>query len=497
MQAEACTPAFAAHLCFALPAKTDSTPILATFVSAEPHLLMQTGQTSSRKLGVVNYNTATVASREVLPDVDMGRVPISRLHPLMKLSAALLCLFWFSAIASAQTAEVRFLDGRVVSGDVLAITSESLSLVADGNSQQVSLTDVLTVTWKGTTADASQKQEIRLADGSVIPCNTISRSAREVTAESDSLGMLSIASDAVSSIRLQPLTSTVSTQWNSFLKRDGDKDLLVVPKRDGSGLDFLSGIVSSIGESETGFLLDGDTIPVPNQRVFGVIFSGESTSKLDGAVTVSTDEGHKVFVRDLTLTQGTLSATTSWGQSITLAVSDLQSVDLSGGRIRYLSDLEPVSETFYGLDPEGGLLAGLIDSDVAQQLYGPARDQTIEGGSPLRLRGVVYAKGLCIHSRTELVYALDQQYSSFEALAGVDDEVAFNLDRQVLLIVSGDGNELFRHTFQTGEAPRPVSIPVQGIQTLTILVDYADNNSQCDWLDLADARLILAADSQR
>ena len=58
------------------------------------------------------------------------------------------------------------------------------------------------------------------------------------------------------------------------------------------------------------------------------------------------------------------------------------------------------------------------------------------------------------------------------------------------LKISADGKVVFEKVFQASEDPVPVKLPMQGVSTLTILVDYADGDSTCDWLDLADARLI-------
>ena len=42
--------------------------------------------------------------------------------------------------------------------------------------------------------------------------------------------------------------------------------------------------------------------------------------------------------------------------------------------------------------------------------------------------------------------------------------------------------------------PLPVRFSLEGIATLTILVDFGDGSSVCDWLDIADARLVIAKD---
>ncbi|MFN9977552.1 MAG: NPCBM/NEW2 domain-containing protein, partial [Phycisphaerae bacterium] len=82
-------------------------------------------------------------------------------------------------------------------------------------------------------------------------------------------------------------------------------------------------------------------------------------------------------------------------------------------------------------------------------------------------------------------------YQSLEAVIGIDDEVAGNQDSAVLVTITGDGQSLYSQQIRTSDDPQPLKLAVDQIATLTILVDFGDGDSSCDWLDLADARLIL------
>ena len=79
-----------------------------------------------------------------------------------------------------------------------------------------------------------------------------------------------------------------------------------------------------------------------------------------------------------------------------------------------------------------------------------------------------------------------------ECVVGIDDEVAFNGSHAVALKITGDGNVLFEKLITSTDAPLPLRLSVDGVSTLTVLVDFGDGSSVCDWLDLADARLVIA-----
>ena len=145
-------------------------------------------------------------------------------------------------------------------------------------------------------------------------------------------------------------------------------------------------------------------------------------------------------------------------------------------------------------DPENSVFVGLIAPEQQKLLFGPQRNMTIERQSKLRLRGREYAKGLCLHSRCEMQWALEKRFSSLECMVGIDDEVAFNGMHAVALKITGDGNVLYEKLIATSDEPLPVRFSLDGISTLTILVDFGDGSSVCDWLDIADARLVIAKD---
>jgi hypothetical protein len=400
--------------------------------------------------------------------------------------------------------KVIMLDGQVHSGQLTIISASDVSLRENGTDTTLPLPDVMAIDLPSAAAGSPEDpQLLLLRDGSQLHGSAVARTARQLSIQSAEFGKVEINTDAAQSVRLQSENPAFRDQWNTFLKRDTDKDLLVVAKRDGSGLDFLAGIVSSIGPDKTEFLLDGETVPVPSSRVYGVIFprtpsnTAARPNAAGNGVRVTSVRGDVLVAKSVTLRgDEQLQIEASWGQTLQVTPAQIRKIDFSSGRVQFLSDLATLSERFDGVDPEGSLLAGLIDKEQQLQLFGPRRDTTMERQSRLRLRGREFSKGLCIHSRTEMSWALDGRFSVLDCLAGIDDEVAFNGTHSVSLKISGDGVVLFEKLIATTDDPIPLRIPVEGVSTLTVLVDFGDGDSVCDWLDLADAKLIIAKDKR-
>lgn len=418
----------------------------------------------------------------------------------------LLILLTLPIAAVAQTdttTNVSTLDGTNHRGTLVLISPDEVELQVDASSIKLPMTDIMLIDFPDTKSVVSDEpQVVGLFDGSQLNGSGVHRTAMGLTVSSATLGELKIASKHVRSIRLQADNPAYRSQWNTFLKRETEKDLLIVAKRDGSGLDFLAGVVSTIGADKTEFLLDGETVPVPAARVYGVIFATPSTEttqpadKMFGA-RVTSQKGDQFAASTVNFAGGSFEIETAWGQSLQAASVLIRSIDLSSGRVQYLSNLEPLEERLDGIDPEGSLLAGLIDKEEEALLFGPRRDTTMERTSRLRLRGREFSKGLCIHSRTEISWALDEKYTSLDSLVGIDDEVAFSGKHIVALKITGDGNVLFEKNIATTDDPLPLHLPLDGVSTLSIVVDFGDNESTCDWLDLADAKLLIAKDKQK
>lgn len=118
----------------------------------------------------------------------------------------------------------------------------------------------------------------------------------------------------------------------------------------------------------------------------------------------------------------------------------------------------------------------------------PYRKDLSVSGAPLTLKGRTYRRGLGVHSRTTLEYALNGGYETFAAILGIDDSSRGK--GSVTFVVSADGKELLREDFDPGKDPLPISFRVTGVKRLTLLVDYgADQLDIGDHADWINARL--------
>ncbi|MCP4512664.1 MAG: hypothetical protein GY826_40420, partial [Fuerstiella sp.] len=290
-------------------------------------------------------------------------------------------------------ARVSTLDGKSIEGSVVKLDADQVVLKTTAEQPvSVPIRNVIEVSFLHAAAPSSESAadllEIGLADGSEVSASKVTASSAAITAESTLLGDLKIPRQIVRSIRLQPTKDELAAEWSSYLQRDNDRDLLVVAKRDGSGLDFLSGIVSSIGEEAVPFIRDGDEIPAPRERIYGVVFAkADQTAGQAGELAIRFAGERSVTGTAAMLESGVVTFQASWGQKLSIGAEQISSMDFSGGRIHYLSALEPHSERYHGLEPVLQQADNLFSADADTRtglsgLWRMSRDCFPNNGKP-------------------------------------------------------------------------------------------------------------------
>ncbi len=115
-------------------------------------------------------------------------------------------------------------------------------------------------------------------------------------------------------------------------------------------------------------------------------------------------------------------------------------------------------------------------------------DEKAGDGQPLKIGTQTFAKGIGVHANSELKYALNGSCSTFSATVGIDAEVGTK--GSVIFQVFGDGKKLFDSGKLTGtSAAKPVSVPVAGVDELTLVVTDAGDGFEYDHADWANAKL--------
>lgn len=388
------------------------------------------------------------------------------------------------AAAAAAPFTAQTTDGDVVRGTLQQLGDGKIVLATDAGPRELDFGTLLRLAPEQTprTSHEAAPATVILTDGTALPAASVELSegsAAVTPADGEPLG---IASRQVERIHFGAPPAAGDTQWQRMLAVEATGDLLVVRK--GEVLDYLEGLVRSVGDETVQFEFDGDMLDVRRARVAGIIFYQSSRQALADPVCHVHDAAGATFAAaSVELDDASLRLSTVGGIEIVRPLSEITALDFSQGKLLYLSDLEwDTSRTRWR-----PLIEPAEPPAVLATFYGPRRDRGFDE-SMLTLDGTPYAKGLALHSRSEVVYRLPPGYRRLVAVAGIADSA--RPAGNVRLVISGDGRELFAAEIRGSEAAVPLDVEISGVRQLTILVDFGADLDVGDRLYLCDARIV-------
>jgi hypothetical protein len=396
------------------------------------------------------------------------------------------------ATAAISPFEVQTLDGRTLTGPLVKLTADRLTIAAKEGNVSLDTQEVLMISprQKPKPVLRTAGVVVELTDGSIIRGRQYLAHGSQTRITLADGETVEVPAGVVRTVQLGGVgrmreTHAVQemdaqgTEWLRLVKMKVDSDLLIV--RAEENLDYHKGVLHDVTEEVVRFDLDGEVLSVKRSKVFGFVYRHGAEAELPPAVCRITDSaGSQWSVRSLTLAEG-LQWTTPAGLSVTMPLGSVAAIDFSRGKLTYLSDLQPETAAW---TPYFGVENPL---PAAKRLYAPRFDRGFES-VPLQLGRAVYGKGLALYCRTEIVYRLPARFRRFQAVAGIDDAVRPH--GKVRLVVRGDDKVLLDVVIRGSDAPRPLELDLTDVRRLTIVADFAGSLSAGDRLLLCNARII-------
>ncbi|HID77744.1 MAG TPA: hypothetical protein EYP56_17330 [Planctomycetaceae bacterium] len=331
--------------------------------------------------------------------------------------------------------------------------------------------------WWGSFRESAHRGHLILADGGLLAATLLEADQDIVVADAGRFGLVRLPWDFVAAAVLLPPAVrherdrllgrilTASTRHDQVILANGDE---------------LAGRVAVIRDDKLQLETDVGAVDVSLHRIRAVIFDPGLLRRLDDRplrALVGLADGSRLVARRLVAADQTLTITLADGSRWERPLDQLVGLQVLGGKVVYLSDLEPV---------------GYRHLPYLELRWPYRRDRHVADGL-LRAGGRLYLKGLGMHSASRLSYQLDGQYQRFQAEVAIDDSAEGG--GSVRFAVSVDGQLKYTSPVVRGHMPPvPVSVDVRGAQRLDLVVDFADRGDVLDRADWLNARLVRSVD---
>ena len=405
---------------------------------------------------------------------------------------AILPLMFLSAFAAGPQFDVQLLDGSRVSGSLVAWDAARLVVEtrAPGGRTTLDTAKLASVTAQSPPANPAVKPAVwvDLVDGSQLAAAVYTTEKERAKIAFSASEVLEVPTAEIEAVRLQPASEATALEWSRIRGQKIRGDVLVTGNA--SAIDHHQGSLGDVGDSKARFTLVGETdaLSVKRAKIFGLIYFHAAAASLpESPYTIVDSAGSRWAASSLKLGDGKIEFTSPGGRTTRRGLDQIAKIDLSCGKIVYLSDLKPDAETVtpYPFTVTAKELASRVEFSRVR------RDQNLESKS-LRINGRIYRKGLALRSRSELAWTLPGKFSRLDGVAGIDDDVRplGNVRLQIL----GDGKTLLEANLAGNADPKKdatlINLDVSGVRRLVLVVDSLGNFGAGDHLDLGNLRLI-------
>jgi len=384
-----------------------------------------------------------------------------------------------SGTAEQDPARITTIDGESFTGRLVRVAAGQAEFVTEGRVRKIPVRDL----WEVRFADQGDPMETRggkllalTGKRGVLSAETIAVREGKVHVETKLLGRAVIDLSAVAAIYLpaagqRPLECRKSMQEMALPVDKRDYLIALGPKKNWVPV---PGVLKAIGPEKITFQFGSKDRTINRKQVQSIRLAVvDSTGKPPTGRLVGRDgsavpfEKLKVEGESIALEGGGLLAKAA-------KLSAVAQIRFGSARCDYLSALKP---------------AKVVQSGLFDVTFPYRADRSTAGGG-IRLRGQVFARGLGMHSRCDLIYDLAGKYKTFAALAGIDD--AGGRRGNAVLKIFGDGKELLKPLkLKGGAKPVPLRLSVAGVKRLRLVVDFGDDGIGVgDHVSLAEARLI-------
>ena len=311
--------------------------------------------------------------------------------------------------------------------------------------------------------------QMTLTDGDVLHARLLSWAEQKLSLKLTAGPSLEVPSSAITQIWFG--TDDLRAKAKALTIEPGPEDVALVARE--NDVIAVKGLVLGIEADSLQFRYGEEDRKIVLTKLVGVLLRSNNPAPLSGFhQLVHIDSGDQFSGTLSGIDHDALLLATP-AATMKIQISSIASIDFLNGRVSSLCDLAPskVEETPYF----GRMMPYQID-------------KSLTGGPLVTLDGPV-ARGIAVHSRCVLEYDLSAGFDRFKTRLGFQQPEG--QPGRVLAKVLGDGKVLFQNLDVRGDQPGiDIDLPLTGVKTLTLLIDFGNDQDVGDRVVWASPRLI-------
>jgi hypothetical protein len=385
---------------------------------------------------------------------------------LAKRALLIFCLCAATALA-ADPPQLTPLKGEKFRGDLVSVNDKEVVLKVDGKAVATPVGETLTVDF-GPIADAKSTPHtlVELIDGSVLRCNKLAFKGKNVTVTTLAGTIVTVPIASLKTVQKEANDVAIIAAWKQRMETIGKPthDILFFKNPEGK-LQYFEGTfydATDEGDKIEFLAKDADSKNMAGlDKIAGMSFRRPAAVFPKSLLCrVSDTQGSTLMTASVELKDGTFVVTTVSGAKAELGTALLAKLDYSKGKFTYLSD--------YNIAQMRVVEKGAMNDP--KMLFPFKRDTNLEGTGPIMINSKSFAKGLSVHSYSDLTFELDGAYREFKAVIGVDDNIKQAFDAPTKIRIEADGKELSTIEVTRKDGAKPIALNVLDVQRLRIIV---------------------------
>ncbi len=401
-------------------------------------------------------------------------------------------------VVAASADDVTTVGGKKLTGKLVAVDAEGITVDVAGTDVKVSAKDVLLIDLGNKVAAPAKDQkyhEVELTDGSVLRVGKYAVKGKKLEVDllpgpaGVTAPTLELPISAVFSVCRNADDAKQRENWQAMLRTRGKRDLYVM--RTAEGLNFVQGTIlegNADGTEITFEKEDGAKEQLRLSRATGGLVFNQPAGGQPPATLCKVKDvfGNSLVAREIGVADGGVKVKTVSGVSVGYpAAAAVAQLDYAQGNVAYLSDLTPQVEA-PGVPEADAKAFPLLEGKNGPT--GTLRDRFLGDSPTLTLEGVSFPKGIAVSADTALTFPLGGDYREFRAVVGFADARHGNA-AELKLTIEADGKVIATDVFKGKDKARGLTVDVKGVRQLRVAVDRDYPSETAAYLILADAKV--------